>query len=192
MGDLSQAVKQISSVAASGNKPQTIIQESRAALERHLRATRVQIQLRAASHQFISETYSSESAKRSASGFLFSKALSVRGKEYGTLQVDLSRPENPLHELLETLETVCWLLAIFAERLSLTEEHARLKANAQALDAAIAASKIVSRAAGVVANLRGLPYDAALACLQAEAARTRRPIGMWQNASCYSRTARIG
>jgi len=161
--DLSLLITEVSNLIASGEKPQTIVRNVRAALIQHLGASRVQV--------FDSETQIDRSAK-----FLFSHAVSVRGVEYGTLQVDLQQPVHTPHLLLKTLETVALLLANFAERSELEEENTRLRANRDALEAAIAASKVVSRAAGVVAKLRTLSFESAQAWLQAESARTRRPL----------------
>jgi hypothetical protein len=167
MGDLSSLITEVSRLASSEKKPKAFVQGVRTLLEEHLHASRVRIAIHSAV---------SEATLEGTPSFLFSRVVAVRGVEYGTLQVDLRQPEHAPHLLLVTLETIAWQVALFAERVALTEENARLTANREAIAAEIGASKIVSRAAGVVARLHSLPFDAASAWLQAEANRARRPL----------------
>ena len=173
---LSELISEISSLTVSGKRTQVVVSETRAAIEKRLGAARVQVVLQAGGRTAVSETPEDESKKKGAPSFLFSNTIRVRGSEYGWLQVDLEQPKDSAHLLLSTLETISRLLALRAERVSIHEENQRLHANAAAIRSAIAASKIVSRAAGVVAAIRHVPFEQALVWIQDEAVRSKRPV----------------
>ncbi|MDX2151307.1 MAG: ANTAR domain-containing protein [Bryobacteraceae bacterium] len=159
----------------SASEPDTgrLVVEAVAELAESLRANRVDLSLngRHAAHESEPETLS-------APRFLYSRPIAVRGVEYGRLEVELRGTPDGIRPdvVLLSLETAALILAGAAERHRLEADRAKRKAQLKHVTGEVENAKLLARATGIIADLRGVSMEAARHWLAAESARTRRSI----------------
>ena len=145
-------------------------------LAAHFRGSRVEIALRTRAGKVIASE-SVEPLTTEVSPFVvFDRPVSIRGRHYGQLRVELADPATPPAATIQALETVAQLLGLFAERLSLLEEHQRLGQHTEDLSTSLYRDKIIARARGIVAAERGISLREAERWLEQQARRARRPL----------------
>jgi hypothetical protein len=107
---------------------------------------------------------------------VFSRRIAVRGVSYGEFSVYIPSPAYSPASTILTLETAAQLIGSLAERVRLLERREELAAELEATRETVVRSKLLSRAAGIVAALKSITAAEAERWLAAEAARAQRPV----------------
>lgn len=110
-----------------------------------------------------------------SAGYRFSRRIELRGEEFGRLE--LVRAEGDA-ELDAALETVARLLGTLAELDGLKTRIERLEQEKRDFDWKLKNEKVIARATGIVARMRGTSMSAAAQWLKDESARHGVPA--WQ------------
>lgn len=106
---------------------------------------------------------------------LYSRAVELRGAEYGLLRIRLVGLWAVPAPLALALETISHILAIGAEASSLLDVQDELRLERSALEDRLTELKLVARAGGIIARLKGISQSAAERWISEESLRSGRP-----------------
>ncbi len=165
--DLSALTSQDDSLKPFGDRAASLISS-------RLRATHVALTLRVGKTIVSSEAAALQD--RGRAGFQFARPIASRGENHGTLQVDLVVPSHRPELLLRALDTITSVIGLYVAKVQLAGENATLAIAARSLHAAVAESKTLVRATGIIAALHGWSLGSAQTWLQSEAERSRRSV----------------
>lgn len=111
--------------------------------------------------------------------FVFANPLAVRGTDFGYLSVEFLQPGTATNLALAVLETLALQFALYAESQRLRQSRQRLQEQHAFLKDALATEKAVIRAAGILAQDRGISLASAEQWIRTEAAhRERTPLSL--------------
>ncbi len=105
---------------------------------------------------------------------VFYRPLEVRGIDYGQISIELLDEVEGRELVFAALETLALQLALYAERLYLKGVQLALREEHAGLETLLRTEKTVSRAAGLLAQSRGISLLAADEWIRAEAERRER------------------
>ena len=120
---------------------------------------------------------------------VFTRRIAVRGVDYGEFSVCILSPEYSPSSTILTLETAAQLIGLLAERVHLQERREELASELEETRDAVLRSKLLSRAAGIVAALKSIAAAEAERWLEEEAARSQRPVEEVADRVILTRTA---
>lgn len=167
---LAQSILAVSHLAASAEHPQSIVDGIASIVSTAFAASRVSIVAQTWSEVFNSVQATASNTNHCAR-FLFSRPIAVRGIEYGRIELEIDNPEYPAPDMMLALEAVALLLATWAERLSIQVQQATIAAQLASTKNALASSKLLARASGIISQWKRIPLSAAQAWIKSEARR---------------------
>jgi hypothetical protein len=144
----SHLIRQLSALTAEVESPDEFTRAAARYLAQAFDVIRVSLSIQPASNGPVA--YSEVSAPagvRPRPRFLFSRTIAIRGVEYGRLEIESG---NPVKDAVLALETVAQLVGLYAEERRLVEANTALADELKLLEQALATSKVVARASGVV------------------------------------------
>ena len=168
--DLSPLVRSISSIAAQAEE-EFALQRIAHELARHWPDSRVELAVLAGGGR---RTIESGDVRSGGPRVRFDRPLDARSRTYGHLLLERPQGEEPLSETQLALETVAQQLALLAERLHLRLVNEGLARQVRECRTLLLQDKLMARASGVVAAIRGISLNRAAQWIHAEAARTAR------------------
>ena len=124
------------------------------------------------------ETFSDSRVRPAAASesFLFSRPVSIRGVQYGHLEIGISNAKWPLTALLPVAETIVELLGRRAEQEELRVEVSALRERAEDLRNRRKLDVLLTRASGIVARDRNWEQSKAREWIRQEAVRQGHPL----------------
>jgi hypothetical protein len=115
-------------------------------------------------------------AAAASESFLFSRPVSIRGVQYGHLEIGISNAKWALTALLPVAETILELLGRRAEREELHAEVSALRERAEDLRNRRHLDVLLTRASGIVARERNWEQSKAREWIRQEALRQGHPV----------------
>jgi hypothetical protein len=179
---------------ASNNRPnRTTLQRITHLIVERLDSSRVEIWVPLLGGRAAASRYATGQNVRAKAPFVvFSRRVVVRGSDYGWFSVDILNADLPPASTILTLETVVLLIGSLVEKVRLEEQREDLRVEIEDLRESLVRLKLVARAAGIIASLKGISQRDAERWIEAEALRTRRPPEEVADRLVLSQTSAIG